>query len=125
MPISRRRKRKDGKTVKRKEEGARIVVDPNKESHVTLQDLINVVAYQEYVKDGSIVPEDVEIQMADEIPVNIINEDGSRTQVGTAARNPEDPDRVSIDINDPRAAAIIRGAASLDKVSIEEDEDER
>lgn len=43
MPISKRRKKK-GKRVGR---GAKIVVDPNKESSITLQDLINVVAYQE------------------------------------------------------------------------------
>ena len=53
MPLSRKRKKK-GKKV---EGGAKITVDPNKESSVTLQDLINVLAYQEYVKDGTIDPD--------------------------------------------------------------------
>ena len=43
MPISRKRKKK-GKKVGH---GSQFHVDPNKESSITLQDLINVVAYQE------------------------------------------------------------------------------
>lgn len=49
MPISRKRKKK-GKKVQY--EGTKISVDPNKESEITIQDLINVVAYQEYKDAG-------------------------------------------------------------------------
>ena len=45
MPISRKRKKK-GKRVKG--HGAVIKIDPNKESSISLQDLIDVVAYQEF-----------------------------------------------------------------------------
>ena len=46
MPVSKRRK-KNGKSVKKK---GTLHIDPNKESAVTLQDLINVLAYQESLK---------------------------------------------------------------------------
>jgi hypothetical protein len=57
VPVSKKRKRKNGRKVG---SGTRITVDPNKPSNVTLQDLIDVVAYQQYVADGTINPEMVE-----------------------------------------------------------------
>ncbi len=65
MPISKRRKRKNGKKVGT---GQRIVVDKNKESRVTLQDLINIVAYQEYVEDGTIDPAAVREELKKKAP---------------------------------------------------------
>lgn len=70
LPKSKKRK-KDGKKVQG--HGAQIVVDPDAESSVTMQDLINVLAYQEYVKDGKIVEGDVVIESGDNAPVRIIN----------------------------------------------------
>lgn len=63
MPVSRKRKKK-GKAVK---PHGTIRVDPNKESSITLQDLINVVAYQEIIQDGEVgtKPEIVDEEKAD------------------------------------------------------------
>lgn len=66
MPLSKRRKRKNGKKVG---SGQRIIVDPNKESRVTLQNLIDIVAYQSYVEDGTIDPEAVREELKAKEPV--------------------------------------------------------
>lgn len=65
MPISRKRK-KNGKKVK----GHRgtIKVDPNAESGVTLQDLINTLAYQEYKAAGVYDVETEGLELADITP---------------------------------------------------------
>lgn len=54
MPLSRRRKKK-GKVVKNDpQKRAQRLEEADISSGVSLQDLINVLAYQEYVKDGTI-----------------------------------------------------------------------
>lgn len=63
MPVSKKRK-KNGKKVKSNDyRRARRVekVADEQMTGVTLQDLINVLAYQEYVKDGTIVPDEKDI----------------------------------------------------------------
>ena len=55
MPKSKKRKKR-GKTVSNGEK-TRLERFANMESGVTLQDLINVVAYQEYVETGEIEPQ--------------------------------------------------------------------
>lgn len=96
MPISRKRK-KNGKKVKK----GTLTIDPNKESSVTLQDLINVLAYQEYVKDGTIIADDAKINVPVELPVTVIDEDGNKRRVGTATTIPGDDNEVAFHIDDP------------------------
>src|SRR5690349_8470523 len=55
MAVSKRRRRKNGKKVGNGENKmSRTFAEM--ESGVSLQDLINTVAYQDYVKEGKIVP---------------------------------------------------------------------
>ena len=117
MPISKKRKKK-GKTIQG--HGARIVVDPNKESNVTLQDLINALAYQEFMASPDVViADDVKVEFADDIPVTITNEDGTKTRVGTATPIPGgDGQHVSVQINDSEILKMIQGPMgefSIDK----------
>lgn len=66
MPVS-KNKRKNGKQVKHNagKRSQRLEAASDQPSGVSLQDLINVLAYQEYVKDGTIVPEESEINFDD------------------------------------------------------------
>lgn len=79
MPVSKKRKKK-GKTVKY-DEGAKLHIDPEKESSLTLQDLINVLAYQEYVKDGTIVPPDETIDISDLPGASSVEDDMNDQQI--------------------------------------------
>ena len=104
MAVSKKRK-KNGKKVgngtarQSAQVKSRIERFAEQESSLSLQDLINVVAYQEYEKDGTIVDGEVVVEMADDIPVNVINEDGTRRQVGTAVKI-EGRDDLSIRVTD-------------------------
>lgn len=148
MPISKKRKKK-GRVVGK---GARLKVDPNKESSITIQDLINVVAYQEF-KEGSYDPpvseevaelyakvqvkEDTEIapnvilradsvmNIPGTIPVNIENSRGEKIGIGTASPIEGDPGHVSIQITDERILDMIRGPIGAFSMDQEENEDER
>ena len=119
MPLSRKRK-KNGKRVgrgERKNFEAHNKRLANMESGLTIQDLINVVAYQDGVQDGTIVADDVIVTMGDDIPV-FVGEGENRREIGTASPNKDDPERVSIHITDPGAAQIISGPTgnySIDK----------
>lgn len=106
MPVSKKRKKK-GKPVRGR-------VASENLSGVTLQDLINVLAYQEYVQDGTIVRDDVKVTIPDEIPVNVEDADGNKRQVGTATPIPGDPEHVSISFTDPVAKAAITTIAGSD-----------
>jgi hypothetical protein len=90
MPVSKKRKKK-GKTVKR---------GSDRMTGLTLQDLINVVAYQEYKEAG--VYDDPET-------------------VGL----PEIPTVENIDFEDPDAQAVIRAVSEVSKVNEKENEDGR
>jgi hypothetical protein len=78
VPISKKRKKK-GKPVKPPE---RLVTE---DSGVTLQDLINMVAYQDYVADGTIegpqIPDDADIpEETPDLPGENWDEDDSNDQ---------------------------------------------
>lgn len=128
MPVSKNR-RKNGKKVKhspakRDQRLKEIEADLEYgQAGVSLQDLINVVAAQEHAKDGTIVADDVKVDMPEEVPV-YDGEGEDRKQIGTAARIPGDDDHVSIKFDDPEAAKIIRAASGSD-YSIEENQDGR
>lgn len=103
MPKSKKRK-KNGKTVGNGEK-TRLERFANMESGVSLQDLINVVAYQEYVASGEIVPregdafaDDIKIDIPEELPVTI-EENGEQVRIGTASAIPGDPESISIMID--------------------------
>lgn len=133
MPISKKRKKK-GKSVRR----GTFKVDPNKESSISLQDLINVVAYQE-AKAGRYTPPVVDMPQAGEIyakvwthedteiapnvivradavvdipetaSVNIEDSRGNKIGVGTVSRIPGDDNHVSLNITDPDILAMVQG----------------
>lgn len=112
MPLSRRRKKK-GKAVGNNAASRKSRIDENSYANqptaVTLQDLINVVAYQEYVKDGTIVAEDAKITVADDAIVTVEDADGNKRQVGTAHAIPGDSAHVSLHITDPETQKIVQG----------------
>lgn len=135
MPKSKLRKKK-GKAVKK----GTLRVDPNKESNVTLQDLINVYAYQEYVKDGTINPkttgfdmmtenqimdfkdgtivsDDVKVHIPEIVPVTIKDKDGNKRVVGTASPIPGDEQHLSVHVTDLDIRKAIQGRShfSIDK----------
>lgn len=104
MPKSKKRRRKDGKKL-----GNGLSAHNNRtgraadiESRVTMQDLINLIAYQEYVKDGTIVDENVIVSTDGDIPV-FSGEGENRRQIGTASHIPDDPEHLSIRITDAEA----------------------
>lgn len=133
MPISRKRKKK-----LKKGGGAKLYIDPNKESSITLQDLINVVAVQEFkagnyepqepetpqageiyakvrtsddteIAPGVILRADAVVNIPDVVPVNIEDARGNKIGVGTASPIPGDPNHVSITITDPRILELVQG----------------
>lgn len=126
MPVSKRRKRKDGKKVG---SGTRIAVDPNKESRVTLGDLINVLAYQESQK-----PDDDPTKMKrpeGTLPVVTYDDDGHRHVIGSAEVEENETGEIVIanaQLNAnaaefrPELVANVVKHLSIDKT---EDEDER
>lgn len=63
MPVSKRRK-KNGKVVK--PASYKRDIPDDRPIGVSLQDLINVVAYQEYVNNGTIVTNDAKVNTPDE-----------------------------------------------------------
>lgn len=103
-------------------------------SGVTLQDLINVVAFQEYKDQGVYAEEPEKV-----VPLTVENEDGTKRQVGTATTIPgkegyvnvyiDDEDLrqelsvarkdVSIDFEDPNTQAIIKAASTIDNTNEE------
>ena len=130
MPKSRIRKRKNGKKVGK---GARITVDPEKESSITLQDLINAVAWQESQKsdddptklvgpsteelvrgeieaNGDILASDAEIDVPDSVPV-YVGEGENRIQIGTA-KPASDSSASDITITDPEVMAKIQNPSN-------------
>lgn len=74
MPVSKKRKKK-GKSVEHSA-ARRIQRLEEAPTGVTLQDLINVLAYQEYVADGTIVPE----SSADAEPTEVVDFEDPTTQ---------------------------------------------
>lgn len=132
MPVSKKRKKKGKKVGNGKVSRVRQFAE--RPSGVSLQDLINVLAYQEYVKDGSIVADDAKVTVADPLPVTIEDADGNKIQVGTAERIPGDPNALSIKLDDiptvnfedPKVASVIQALSDASHYSIsEETEDER
>lgn len=122
MPESRKRK-KDGKTVGngKQKRVERLERAGDMETGVTLQDLINTLAYQEYVKDGTIVAEDAKITIPDEIPVTVDQGDEKRV-VGKATRIPGAEKTLSINITDPEALAQVKTQAEIYSIYSEEQE---
>jgi hypothetical protein len=125
MPISKRRKKK-GKPVGK---GTRITVDPEKESSVTLQDLINALAWQESQKpdddptklvgpsmeelvrgqveaNGDILADDAVINVPDSVPV-YVGEGENRVQIGTAQPK-AGSEATDITITDPEVMAKVQ-----------------
>lgn len=93
MPISKKRKKK-GKAVK----GRSLAVRDDRPSGVTLQDLINVLAFQEYQKEGV-----YDIETTGFPPGAIIDE------------SPE------IDFEDPDTQAVIRAVDAVNNTKVEEE----
>lgn len=120
MPLSKRRKKK-GKVVKNNpDRRAQRLEEADIRAGVSLQDLINVVAYQEYVKDGTIIADDAKIDIPVELPITVEDEDedGNKRRVGTATTIPG-TDGVSINITDPDFEPVFHGDTpnfSIDKV---------
>lgn len=123
MPRSKKRK-KHGKKVgngagKNQALAGRLA---DRESEVTLQDLINMVAYQEYEALGLYDKgEDVDIHAPEEpekaVPLTVENADGTKRQVGTATPIPGREGYVSIHIDDAELRQeldVARGDASID-----------
>lgn len=130
MPKSKKRKRKGGVVAKYNRDRRNQRIDENSygdgiSAGVSLQDLINVVAYQEYVNDGTIIADDAKITLADDVPVTV-GEGEDKRRVGTASAIPGDPEHVSINFDDPDTAAIIKAVHDRDAYSIDkENEDGR
>lgn len=113
MPVSKKRK-KNGKVVKNSaaRRGRRLETTAAEQpSGVSLQDLINVLAYQEYVKDGTIVAPDTSIHIPETIPLTVGEGDDKR-QVGTATPIPGDEEHLSINITDPEIQEKISGTGN-------------
>lgn len=111
MPKS-KNKRKNGKQVSHNAD-KRAERMSNMDSGLTLQDLINVVAYQDYVADGTIVPEksysDDVIEgevVSEEFPLMAI-ESEEHLQIGTLSLVAGDPDSVTVDLTDEEAVGHI------------------
>lgn len=120
MPVSKKRKRKNGKSVSYRQFGRdRRELDSTGDltAGVTLQDLINMVAYQEYVESGVIanvaIPDTATVTYADDLPVTV-GEGDEKRRVGTATPIEGQPGHVSIQFDDPDTAAIIRAVDSSD-----------
>ena len=119
MPKSKKRKKK-GKPVGNGEaKNYQQIRGSDRVTGVSLQDLINVVAYQEYVKDGSIVAPNAEIHIPDEIPV-VTGEGENKRQIGVTNPVPGDPDAVSVHLTDPD---VIRYIHDDNEFSIDEEQD--
>lgn len=121
MPLSRKRKKK-GKVVGNGEKSRQSKIDnssySDQPSGVTLQDLINVMAYQQYVEDGTIVADDVTVHIPEVIPVTVGEGDDKR-EVGTATPIPGDEGALSFNITDPEILSTIQGP--VDHYSIDEE----
>lgn len=147
MPESKKRKRKNGKKLGNGEQ-KNFNRFSDKESGLSLQDVINMVAYQDYVADGKIdsdqvladakvmnpaledvanqfgegyvIDENAEIHIPDEIPVTIGEGDGKR-QVGTATPVPGDPGAMSIQINDKAVKDMVHGPVGNYRINKEQE----
>lgn len=113
MPISKRRKNKKGKAVKHNpyKEPAGLA---DRESAVSLQDLINVVAYQETHPVEAVGPL---VHIPDSVPV-VVGEGDDKREVGKASPIDGDTEHVSIHITDPGALKLVQdpdGHYSIDK----------
>ena len=122
MPISKKRK-KNGKKVKssatkraqRLEEASADI-----SSGVTLQDLINVLAYQEYTKDGTIVADDAVVHIPGEIPVSV-GEGENKRQIGTAVQV-EGRDELSVRVTDHEMIQRLSDPNAQYSISTEDEE---
>lgn len=121
MPVSKKRKKK-GKKVGNGE-NSRIDTSAYSDfsAGVTLQDLINVVAYQEYTqKDVDLTTQiaaDATVHMEGPVPL-VVGEGDDKREIGTASPIPGDPDHISIHITDPEVARTVHGPIgdySIDK----------
>lgn len=111
MPISKKRKKKRGAIAKYnrlKRREAMLVQGEDMTSGVTLQDLINMVAYQEYVEAGKIQNDQIEMDSTAKVEFEVspgtpvtVERDGERVVVGSADPIPGDPQHFSAYITDP------------------------
>lgn len=130
MPVSKKRKGKKGKPVKR---------GTDRLSSLTLQDLINVVAYQEahpeearvqvrvddLIEDEhTVLAEDAVVNIPTDLPVMAENGDGTKRRVGTASVIPGDDNSLSIRIDDPNFTPAFTGEQCTPNFSIEPKENE-
>lgn len=123
MPVSKKRKKKgksvgNGEPKNRQKHEARVREIGSMESAVSLQDLINAVAYQD--KHG-IVADDAVVHIPETLPVTV-GEGEDKREVGTASPIPGDEGAVSINITDPD---ILEQIQSPGNYSIEETQDGR
>lgn len=118
MPQSRKRKKK-GKVVK-SDTARRSQRLEEMSSGVTMQDLINVLAYQEYVKDGTILAENAKVNIPDEIPVTV-GEGENKRQVGTAVQV-EGRDELSVRITDHDTIQHLSDPGAKYSISTEDEE---
>lgn len=128
MPLSKNRRKNGkkvirGKAARQRARAAEIELLKDKPSHLTLNDLIRVVAYQESLKgENTVVADDATVTMPDEVPL-YMGEDKTRA-VGTVSKIPGDPEHVSINITDDEILKQVQGP--VDHFSIaEENQDGR
>lgn len=105
-------KRKNGEIVQHNADKRSARLD-DMDSGLTLQDLINVVAYQEYVADGTIAAEETYSDdviegevVSEEFPLMAI-ESEEHLQIGTLSLVAGDPDSVAVDLTDEEAVGHI------------------
>lgn len=118
MPVSKKRKRKNGKKVRMGRTWSREEIEEvNRPAGVSLQDLINVVAAQDFKKDPEAyakkhpevkLADDVKVHIPEEVPVTI-GEGEDKHEVGTATQIPGDEEHLSIQITDPEVLKAIQG----------------
>ena len=118
MPKS-KNKRKNGKQVKHNA-NRRLERFEETPSGVSLQDLINVVAYQQYVEDGTIMADGAEVYIPTEVPVTV-GEGEEKRQVGTAVQVPG-RDELSVRITDHDMIQAISDPSSSYSISTEDQE---
>lgn len=134
MPVSKKRKKK-GVVARFNRDRRRHELEEqmrNQSSGVNLQDLINMVAYQEYqeagVIDGPAIPDNVEISPDCEIifdkdvPV-VIGEGEEKRQIGTASPIPGSPGHASIQLTDDEVLRQVRGPVGNYSIDKEQEDD--
>lgn len=134
MPVSKKRKKK-GVVARFNRDRRRHEIEEqikDQSSGVSLQDLINMVAYQEYqeagIIDGPAIPDhfeiapDVEIVFDKDVPV-VIGEGEEKRQVGTASPVPGSPGHASIQLTDDEVLKQIQGPIENYSIDKEQEDD--